>query len=515
MNKDEIAKTDQDTALLHQLGYAQELWRRMGGFANFAVSFTIISILTGAITSYDQGLSAAGPAEMGIGWPIVSVFSLLIAMSLAEIASAFPTAGGLYHWSAILGGVGWGWWTAWFNLLGLVTVLAAINFGAVEFLLSWLVPALGHDLSKWSALRLQALKVGITAVYLGTQGWVNHRGIRLTAILTDLSVWVHMAGAALLTGSLLILAKVHPLAYAFEVVNRTGMKGSNIPLTPSNSWALVLGFLMAAYTMTGYDASAHTAEETVDAANTVPWGMAMSVVVSALTGYAMVLAITLAIPDLEATVTSGRAVAFIMERGLPPWLYYLNLAIISFAQYFCGLATVTSVSRMIYAFARDGGLPRSALWKQVSPRFRTPAPAIWLGCGLASLFTIYAPFYTVITSVATISLYISYGIPAMLGLFARGKTWTRPGPWSLGWAGRPVAALALVWIILVCVVGVQPPNSLALWTLMGCVFALAVGWFGGAKGRFKGPPRGDVSDKRREELRAIEAALVSGQRSES
>jgi amino acid transporter len=511
MNKDTTAKTDQDTDLLHELGYAQELWRRMGGFANFAVSFTIISILTGAITSYDQGLSAAGPGEMGIGWPIVSVFSLLIAMSLAEIASAFPTAGGLYHWSAILGGVGWGWWTAWFNLIGLVTVLAAIDFGAVEFLLSWAAPAAGLDLARWAPLKLQALKVGITSIYLLTQGWVNHRGIRLTAILTDLSVWVHMAGAVLLTGSLLVLARVHPLSYAFELVNRTGTNGSNIPLTPSTTWAMVLGFLMAAYTMTGYDASAHTAEETVDAANTVPWGMAMSVVVSGLTGYAMVVAITLAIPNLDQTLASGRAVAFIMEKGLPPWLNFLNLSIISLAQYFCGLATVTSVSRMIYAFARDGGLPNSALWKSVSKRFRTPAAAIWLGIGLSFLFTIYTPVYTVITSVATISLYISYGIPACLGLFARGKTWTRPGPWSLGRAGRPVAALSLVWIILVCVVGVQPPNQLALKTLIGCVVVLAVGWFGVAKGRFTGPPRGDVSNTRREELRAIEAALVGGQ----
>ena len=106
----------QDVADLHKLGYAQELFRSMGGFSNFAISFSIISILTGAVILYDYGLAWAGTAAVIIGWPLVTVFVLLIAASMCEIASAYPTAGGLYYWASRMKNKNWGWWTAWFNL---------------------------------------------------------------------------------------------------------------------------------------------------------------------------------------------------------------------------------------------------------------------------------------------------------------------------------------------------------------------------------------------------------------
>ena len=106
----------QDIRDLHGLGYAQELLREMGGFSNFAISFSIISILTGAVILFNYGLNLAGPAAVGIGWPLVTLFTLMIAATMAEIASAYPTAGGLYYWSSILRNKDWGWWTAWLNL---------------------------------------------------------------------------------------------------------------------------------------------------------------------------------------------------------------------------------------------------------------------------------------------------------------------------------------------------------------------------------------------------------------
>lgn len=497
---------DADLALLHQMGYAQELWRRMGGFANFAVSFSIISILTGAITSFDLGLAASGPGEMGYGWPIVSFFAMLLAMSMAEVASAYPTAGGLYHWAAILGGRGWGWWTAWLNLVGLVTVLAAVDFGAVEFLLGWAAPLAGLDLAAMAPAEVQLLEVALTAVFLASQATANHRGIRITALLTELSVWVNIAGAALLTGALLYFARHQPLDFLFTLENRTGMPGSAFPRTESGLWALVLGFLMAAYTITGYDASAHTAEETVDAQHKVPWGMVIAVAVSSVAGYVMIAALTLGISDLEATVTSGHAVVHILQGGVPDTLRWVLLATVSLAQYFCGLATVTSLSRMIYAFARDGGLPGSTMWRRVSTRFRTPAHAIWLGVGLAFVFTLYTPVYSTITAVATIALYVSYGIPPLLGVFARGRTWTKLGPWNLGAFGRPIAAIAGLWVLFICFVLVQPPNRLALWTLLATLGALAIYW-SFARKTFVGPPLGALSAERSAEIRALESRV--------
>src|SRR5689334_12890964 len=125
---------DQDIADLKRLGYAQQLYREMGGFSNFAISFSIISILTGAILLFGFGLRFAGPIVNSVGWPLVSLFVLIIAASMAELASAYPTAGGLYFWAYRLGGVRWAWTTAWFNMIGQVTTTAGVNIGVAIYL---------------------------------------------------------------------------------------------------------------------------------------------------------------------------------------------------------------------------------------------------------------------------------------------------------------------------------------------------------------------------------------------
>src|ERR1700710_1474148 len=123
----------QDVHMLHSMGYAQELERRMSSFSNFAISFSIICILSGGINSLAQGTSGVGGAAIGIGWPLGCLISGVFAVAMGQIASAYPTAGGLYHWGSILGNRGFGWLTAWLNLLGLITVLGAINVGTRTF----------------------------------------------------------------------------------------------------------------------------------------------------------------------------------------------------------------------------------------------------------------------------------------------------------------------------------------------------------------------------------------------
>src|SRR3989449_958496 len=133
-----------DVRTLERLGYATELLRHMSGFSNFAISLSIICILAGGITSFHVGLCSVGGAAIGLGWPLACLFSLCVAATMAQVASAFPTAGGLYHWGSILGGRAWGWVTAWFNLAGLVIVLAAINVGTFQFLLGPVAPLIGY-----------------------------------------------------------------------------------------------------------------------------------------------------------------------------------------------------------------------------------------------------------------------------------------------------------------------------------------------------------------------------------
>ena len=129
----ENSAADKDRKVLHALGYPQELSRSMGGFSNFAISFTIISILSGTLTLYYLGLGYGGPVTEAYGWPLVSFFVLIVGLGMAEIASKYPTAGGLYYWSSKMGGPGWGWFTGWFNLIGQIAVTAAIDYGAAIF----------------------------------------------------------------------------------------------------------------------------------------------------------------------------------------------------------------------------------------------------------------------------------------------------------------------------------------------------------------------------------------------
>ncbi|MDC0749918.1 amino acid permease [Polyangium mundeleinium] len=475
-----------DVRQLHRMGYAQELLRRMSGFSNFAVSFSIICILAGGLTSYHLGLSAAGGASIGLGWPLSCLLSFCFALAMAQLASAFPTAGGLYHWASLLGGKGLGWATAWFNLVGLVTVLSAINVGAYLFIASSLGPVFGVDPEKLGPGHQLAAIVVITA----TQALFNHRGIRLTTRLTDFSGYLIFVVATVLTASMLVYAPRLEASRLVTFTNFSGASGGDVwPSTTSMGWLFLLGLLMPAYTVTGFDASAHTAEETVGAATNVPRAILRAVLLSGIFGYVMVASILLAMPSVEAAASKGPSVFFwVMGEILPRPLQVTLYVGIGITQYLCGLATVTSASRMTYAFARDGGLPFSAALRRVSEVHRTPAHAIWVVAAVSTAFTVYTPVYSTITAVCTIFLYISYGMPIALGLFAYGRTWTTMGPFSLGPWYRLVAAICVLSCALVLVIGVAPPNDKALPITLGALLLTIVVWFGGLRRVFKGPP---------------------------
>jgi amino acid transporter len=269
-----------------------------------------------------------------------------------------------------------------------------------------------------------------------------------------------------------------------------------------------LGLLLPIYTITGFDASAHTAEETRDAARAVPKGIINSVIYSAIFGFLMLSAIVLAIPDMDKAAASGWGVFFgTMDAVLPPVLKEVFYVLIFLSQFLCGLATVTSASRMIFAFARDGGLPASAALKKVHPTFRTPVAAIWTASIISILFTLYTPAYTTIVSVTVIFLFLSYGLPVIAGVFAYGNSWTKMGPWDMGPAYRVVGVLAFLSVVLIFYLGVQPPNDAALMITGIFLVITAVIWFGFESRRFKGPPIGDEVAKRQAAIAAAEKSL--------
>ena len=516
-------QVQQDLKDLHGLGYAQELFRTMGGFSNFAISFSIISILTGAVILYDYGLAWAGTAAVMIGWPLITVFVLAIAASMAELASAYPTAGGLYYWASKMKNKNWGWWTAWLNLIGQFAIVAGIDYAAAGFINATIVDKIAGGTFNTTeivhgVLNGQLVTMG---VILAIQLALNIAGINLVALLNQVSVWWHIVIVAVVvvfifvTGkpdqSGLSLGQIQPLDVAGGWNNNLGF--TNLVYGPASSYPVILAFffslLLANWTYTGYDASAHVAEETVGARMSSAWGVFLSVAVSAVVGYIFLVALTTHLPDLstlfpkvlDATTTppssqyyfgGGVAVISILEYNLGSGFGDLLSAGIAIAMWFCGLSSLAAAGRMLFAFSRDDGLPGSGLFKKVSTRYRTPANALAGVAVVAWLFTVVAfivgtgTAIVIITAISTIFLYAAYGLVIFLG--ATTTEWQAHRVWSLGRWSKPVAYVAVFWVIVLMILFSFPTSGNISWPFMvGTVVLLLIYYFGWARTHFQGP----------------------------
>ncbi|HSN91779.1 MAG TPA: amino acid permease [Anaeromyxobacteraceae bacterium] len=540
-----------DVRDLHRLGYAQQLFREMGGFSNFAISFSIISILTGAILLFGFGLRFAGPAINTYGWPLVSVFVMIIAASMAELASAYPTAGGLYFWAHRLGGHRFAWVTAWFNMIGQITITSGINIAAAIYIVGALSRITGQQYStNWYFYVLVMVLIMIP------QMLINIFGIKLTARLNDFSVWWHILGVLAIALLLTVFGKTsNTWEFATSFVNTTNpydfssaalpggetapalylgnpITGQALLVLPSPLFALfpsltalykaapfllvfAIGLLQAQWTYTGYDASAHVAEETVMARKNSAWGVFLSVAVSAVVGYVVLMVLTFSITDVAATATDAYPVLKIAYDNLTPFLGNVVAVIIAGAMWLCGLASITSMSRMWFAFARDGGMPGHRLIRRIHPKWRTPVNSILITCTLAVVMLLWAGAFYVVTAISVVFLYWAYGLPILLNLRnrlrGRGEfTTPETAPWNLGRWTVPFGIVSTVWIFLISIFLLIPPNELVLWTTVIICAVMALWWWVDARKRFTGP-----KPSSEEELRRVEAELAQLARGEA
>ncbi|MEJ3653036.1 amino acid permease [Actinomycetes bacterium KLBMP 9759] len=492
--------TRNDEALLHRLGYAQRLDREFGGFSNFAISFTIISALASSLTSYYMAFHYGGPIAITWGWLLVGVFCVLIAMAMGEIASTMPTAGALYYWAAKLGGPAWGWFTGWFNLIGMIAATAAGAYGAGTFLTAllhlWFPTLVGTDST--------TIFVTFTALMLCYLG-LNMFNVNLLAKLNTVSAWWHLAATMIIVVVLTVVPRERQsVSFVFtETINNSGFDGDGIAF-----WFVFgLGLLMAQYTFTGYDASAHLSEETRSAARMTPWGLVMSVAVSVVYGFVLLVAITFAVPDVQGTLDAGaNAVVYIWQTSMnEAWAEFLLLLVV-IAQIFWGIASVTSGSRMLFAFSRDGTVPGSRVLRKVSDN-RVPVNAVIAESTAAWALMIPtlangAIGYLVGSSIAVIGLYIAIAMPLILRI--RMGSRFEPGVWSLGRHYKWITPLSVAWIVVMCVLFLMPVNPKGVpgapdfdWSVVNyapLTVAGALVLFGGwyllsARHWFKGPVR--------------------------
>ena len=425
-----------DEQRLAELGYKQELTRAWSGFSNFAISFTIISILAGCFTTYGQAWNNGGPIAISIGWPLISCMILLVAFCMSELVSAYPTAGGIYWWASELGGAAWGWFTGWFNLVGLVAVVASVDYGCATFISAllnlWSVDLGFVNFADGAALGDVFI---VFMLVLALHALINIYSSHLVALFNNVSVWWHVAGVTVIIAILIFGPEDHQSAsFVFtETINNSGFSQGMFWF-----YVLPLGFLLTQYTITGFDASAHISEETHGAEEAAPKGVWRSVFYSALIGWVLLLALTFAATDTAAITDGGGGSLAILDSALSDTAAELVILISCIGQLFCGMACVTSASRMTYAFSRDRAIPGWQMWTRLNAR-RTPVGAVLFVVAAALIITLPAlwnveegipvAFFAVV-SVCVIGLYIAYAIPIFLR-WRIGDAF-KAGPWNNG-----------------------------------------------------------------------------------
>jgi amino acid transporter len=498
---------DADAKRLAELGYTQELSRSWSGFQNFAISFTIISILAGCFTTYGQAWNNGGPIAISWGWPIISLFILVIGFCMSELVSAYPTAGGIYWWASRLGGPAWGWFTGWFNLIGLVAVCASVDYGCATFM-NTVFGLYGFNLFQGASDDPHNLLRGTFVLFLLiiiVHALINIFTSHLVAVFNSVSVWWHVAGVACILVVLVFVPDHHASAsFVFtKHLNNSGFGNHMLWF-----YVLPLGFLLTQYTITGFDSCAHISEETHGAAESAAKGVWRSIFYSALIGWILLLAITFAASDAGAVTKGGGGAIAVLESAMgTPWVK-LVLIISTVGQLFCGMACLTSSSRMCYAFSRDGAIPGWRIWSKVNSK-RMPVNAVLFMAGCAAVLTVPALFgnssgipvaFFAVVSIAVIGLYIAYVIPIFLR-WRKGDAF-EAGPWTVGRHYRWMCPLAVVWVAIITIIFILPTvpagwpgNDEFSWSSVnyaplvtfGVIVAVGIWWLVSARRTFTGP----------------------------
>ena len=530
-SSEHVKELDDDERQLNELGYSQDLNRTWSAFSNFAISFSIISILAGCFTNFGAGWNNGGPISISWSWPILGLLILLIGFTMSELVSAFPTSGGIYWWSSKLGGPRAGFYTGWLNLIGLIAVTAGVSYGCATFI--------DLTLSTWSSSYADGYSLTrvflIFLVVLGVASLLNIFSSQLMAAMNNVSVWWHVFGAAAIIAILLLVPDQHQsFDYVFtERFNNSGFSDGST--SGFAYWFAIVpfGFLLTQYTITGFDASAHLSEETKSASKAAARGLWQSIAYSVLGGYLLLLCIVFAVPNGadgnpdNAGVGAG-GVAYIFTQSMGNNWAGLVLFISAAGQLFCATACATSASRMLYAFSRDRAVPGSSLWSRLSAK-RVPANAVMLVAVVSALITVPAlievnlgteqeplivpvAFYAV-TSIAVIGLYLSFAIPIFLR-WRKGDDF-KVGSWNNGSKYKWMNLVAVAEIVIVSlylmmpfVPGAVPGNEDFSWKFVnyapivtvGALLLLTIWWQVSAKNWFKGPIR-TVDDELAPEFR--------------
>lgn len=430
-------------------GYRQELKRTLGSFQVFAVSFAFISVAVGIFGTFDDVLRSAGPVGIWL-WAIVAIGQTFVALVIAQFAARIPLTGSSYQWASRLANPAIGWW---FGLLSFcylgIGVVAVDNALASQALMPLLGMAPDEQTARWITLAILLVQAVLTIVSTRLVGLINGTAVGIEVMIV------------------ILLVILLPIAIAMN-----GM-GSFANLTSRGTAAadpdyfkvgggLMLAMLMGLSTLVGFDAAANVAEEAKDPFRSVPRAIVGSVVAAGVLGLLFLIALTVAIPDVQRITLSDSPVAEILHDQFGLMMKTIMMAAVTFAFFACGMVVMATAARLVYAMSRDGRFPASRLMSQVHPRTQTPIPAtiLVLVGGILLMLALPGEALLQLITASTILPILSYGVTVILYLAVRKKLDRRVGAFDLGAFEVPVAVIALVWLMGALFVLVTPDAAL-------------------------------------------------------
>ncbi|KAI5456913.1 amino acid/polyamine transporter I [Mariannaea sp. PMI_226] len=492
--KVENGHTDDADQALARLGYKAELPRNLSMMSILGLSFAIMAVPFGLSTTMYITLTNGQSVTILWGWVFVSIISLCIAASLAEICAVFPTAGGVYYWSAMLSTPRYApivsFIDGWLTLVGNWTVTLSINFSGAQLILS-AITIFNEDYvaNEWQTILCFWAVMLVCAL-------VNAFGSRYLDLINKVCIYWTAASVVIILVTVLAMAPHrHSGEYVFAHYDASA---SGWP----SGWSFFVGLLQAAYTLTGYGMVAAMCEEVQNPEREVPRAIVLSVFAAGVTGIIYLIPILFVLPDVQMllsvansqpigtlfkTVTGSAAGGF--------GLLFLILGILMFA----GIGALTASSRCTYAFARDKAIPGYKLWSRVNHRLDMPLWALFLStivdCILGCIYFGSSAAFNSFTGVATICLSTSYGVPVLVSLVRRREA-VKNSPYPLGKFGVVINVICVVWIVLAVVLFCMPvslpvdPSTMNYASVVFAGFALIafIWYFAYARKNFTGPP---------------------------
>jgi amino acid transporter len=421
--------TPNDEQVLQKFGYRQELRRSLGYFSSFALSFSVICMTSGLFADYGDGLRAGGPAFIW-SWLIVGAGQFLVALVFSGLARQIPLSGYAYQWTRSLAGDRLAFWAGWIMIVQFITGMAGVAYA----LASYLVPFLGFSNSNHNVVTATVITLVVAAL-------INHYGIRLASLVNDVSVIAEILGTVAIGIVLLgiaLIRKTHPISFLFTYPHQQSL-GAYVQ-------AFLVASLMSVWTLGGFEAAANVAEETHLPEKRIPFAIVISEALAVGFGLLVLIGFTLAVPSVDAAIHDPTPLLYIIGSYLPKYVVAGALLLVSIAIFACVLANLTTITRLIWAMARDGKLPASRWLSKVSDH-KVPVNAIWVVIPITAVFTFWAQVEVVILALCTFAMYVTYGLVVAACLWGNPAGQSDIGGKSPRRVSPVLCAMALTWIV--------------------------------------------------------------------